>query len=176
MPAFPSSKRAAQICLAVLLLSVSGVGAATAAGFECPEIGKGEVRISPAQAKVFTEGSSSDLANEITSLIVSLKSQRPGIDYSSLLNAAMAAYCPVIADAKNLSAQEKSSRIWKFEAVMRERLASQISSAGDSSILAQVDISPKVYEALRDKAVSLGQTPSKYMASLLDKAVSEAGQ
>ncbi|ADP72319.1 hypothetical protein Rvan_3117 [Rhodomicrobium vannielii ATCC 17100] len=174
MPVFPSSKRATQICCALLFFASSG--ASIAAGFECPEIGKGEVRISPVQAKVFTEGNSADLANEITSLIVSLKSQRPGIDYSSILNAAMAAYCPVIADAKNLSTQEKSSRIWKFEAVLRERLASQISSGGDSSILAQVDISPKVYEALRDKAASLGQTPSKYMAALLDKAASDAGQ
>ncbi|WKW50364.1 hypothetical protein [Rhodomicrobium lacus] len=159
-----------------MLVFAFGIGAATAAGFECPEIGKGEVRISPVQAKVFTDGNSADLANEITSLIVSLKSQRPGIDYSSLLNAAMAAYCPVIADAKNLSTQEKSARIWKFEAVLRERLAAQISSSGDSSILAQVDISPTVYEALREKAASLGQTPSKYMASILDKAASEAGQ
>ncbi|WP_127077166.1 hypothetical protein [Rhodomicrobium lacus] len=159
-----------------MLVFAFGIGAATAAGFECPEIGKGEVRISPVQAKVFTDGNSADLANEITSLIVSLKSQRPGIDYSSLLNAAMAAYCPVIADAKNLSTQEKSARIWKFEAVLRERLAAQISSGGDSSILAQVDISPTVYEALREKAASLGQTPSKYMASILDKAASEAGQ
>ncbi|MFT4078046.1 hypothetical protein [Rhodomicrobium sp.] len=161
-----------------MLVFACGIGAATATatGFECPEIGKGEVRISPVQAKVFTDGNSADLANEITSLIVSLKSQRPGIDYSSLLNAAMAAYCPVIADAKTLSTQEKSARIWKFEAVLRERLAAQISSGGDSSILAQVDISPTVYEALREKAASLGQTPSKYMASILDKAASEAGQ
>ncbi len=174
MSGFPS-RRASLACCAMLVFAF-GIGAATAAGFECPEIGKGEVRISPVQAKVFTDGNSADLANEITSLIVSLKSQRPGIDYSSLLNAAMAAYCPVIADAKNLSTQEKSARIWKFEAVLRERLAAQISSGGDSSILAQVDISPTVYEALREKAASLGQTPSKYMASILDKAASEAGQ
>jgi len=175
MSAFPSSRRAARICFAVLFFA-SGVGASAAAGFECPEIGKGEVQLSKAQAKVFTDGTSADLANEITSLIVSLKSQRSGIGYADLLNALMAAYCPVIANAPNLSSQEKSSRIWKFEAVLRERLASQISSNDDSSILAQVDISVKVYEALRDKAASLGQTPSRYMASLLDKAAQQPGQ
>ena len=146
---------------------------AHAAGIECPEIGKDAVVLSSSQARLFTSGSDIDLANEIGELIVSLKTRRPGIYYASLNNAAIAAYCPLVANAPALDAQEKLNRIQKFDALLREQLSSEIAPQA-SSVLAQVPLSPDVYRALREKADDAGQTPSQFMAALLKKAAGEA--
>ena len=146
---------------------------AQAAGIECPEIGKDAVVLSSSQARLFTSGSDIDLANEISELIVSLKAKRSGISYAALTNAAIAAYCPLVANAPSLGAQENLNRIQKFDALLREQLSSEIAPQV-SSILAQVPLSLDVYRALRDKADDAGQTPSQFMAALLTKAAGEA--
>ena len=146
---------------------------AQAAGIECPEIGKDAVALSSSQARLLTSGSNIDLANEISELIVSLKAKQPGISYAELTNAAIAAYCPVVANAPSLSAQEKLNQIQKFDVLLREQLSSEIAPQV-SSILAQVPLSLDVYRALREKADDAGQTPSQFMAALLTKAAGEA--
>jgi hypothetical protein len=146
---------------------------AQAAGIECPEIGKDAVVLSSSQTRLFTSGSDIDLANEISELIVSLKAKRPGISYAGLTNAAIAAYCPLVANAPSLSAQEKLNKIQKFVVLLREQLSSEIESQV-SSILAQVPLSLEVYRALREKADDAGQTPSQFMAALLTKAAGDA--
>ena len=104
---------------------------------------------------------------------MSLKAKRPGISYAGLTNAAIAAYCPLVANAPSLSAQEKLNQIQKFDALLREQLSSEIAPQV-SSILAQVPLSLDVYRALREKADDAGQTPSQFMAALLTKAAGEA--
>jgi hypothetical protein len=146
---------------------------AHAASIECPETGKGAVPLSPAEARLFSSGSDVDRANEIGNLVVSLKAKNPGISYGGLINAAIAAYCPIVANDSSLDAPQKLNRLRKFDAIVREQLSSEIKPQA-SSILAQVDISPEVYRALREKADKAGQTPSQFMAALLTKAAGEA--
>jgi len=151
--------------LLLLVLTVS----AHAAGLECPEIGKDPLSISPAQARLLSSSNGIDVANELDALIARLRANSPDISYDSLTNEALAIYCPLVANASSLSSQEKLSRIWRFDALLREKLSPYFSQE-PSSVMARVPLSPEVYGALREKADRAGETPSQFMAALLTKA------
>ncbi len=156
-----------------LCLLLGLASSAQAAGIECPETGKGAIAVSPSETRLLEAGSDVDLANEIGELLVTLRAQRPDITYGGLTNEALAVYCPIIANAPSLDARQKLDRLRKFDALLRERLSSEIAPQ-ESSILAQVPLSLATYRALREKADDAGQTPSQYMTALLTKAAGEA--
>jgi hypothetical protein len=158
--------------LSAALLMVCCALSARAAGIECPEAGAGDASLPPSEARLLTQGSGIDISNEIGELIAILKAKHPGISYAGLTNAALAAYCPLVANAPSLDSRQKLNWIRKLDKLVREQLSSEITPQ-DYSILAQVPLSQEVYRALRVKAEDAGQTPSQYMAALLNKAAGE---
>jgi hypothetical protein len=112
------------------------------------------------------------MANEIGELIVRLKTERPKITYAGLTNELIAAYCPVLSAETSIGTEEKLDRLRKFEAILRERLSSEILPPG-SQVLTNVALEPEVYRTLRDTAQQSGQTPSEFITAILNKAASE---
>ena len=148
----PRSKR---IACVLLLSGFFGCLAADgrAAGIECPEVGPGMVPNLLAhfkQPQLVASGNSVDLANEIYDVINRLQIERPNISYTELTNVLIAAYCPLVVTAPQLTAAEK----WQ-----RMRL-----------IIANVPLPPAVYRELRSQAAAVDQTPAQFMATILAKA------
>ena len=143
-----------------------------AAGLQCPEPGPGAVPNLLADAKrarLVTTGNSTDLANEIYDLINRLQIERPNISYTDLTNVLIAAYCPVVANAPQLTEAEKWQRMRQFDAVLRQQLAADTMPAG-SVIIANIPLPPAVYRELRSQAADINQSPAQFMAAILAKA------
>ena len=155
--------------LAVLSLLALFAACGQAAAIECPKEGKDAYVLSSSQKRLLTKGTYIDLVNEIDEMSASLKTQKPDISYSGLVDAIVAAYCPVIANEPSLSEQQKRDDVQKFSAIVVKQLSWDVTPQA-SAILAQVELSPAVYRSLREKADAAGQTPSQYMAALLSQA------
>jgi hypothetical protein len=142
-----------------------------AAGLECPVPGPETASnlLTELQAKLVASGSSADLANEINDLINKLQILKPNISYTELTDAVIAAFCPVVADMKNLSTPEKWARMRQFDTILQGQLAASMLPAG-TLIVANVPLPPPVYRELRSQAASVGQTPTQLMATILSKA------
>ena len=163
-------------CLASVLLLSGFLGCLAApgrtAGLECPEVGPGEVPNLLAHVKQpqFVAGASSaDLANEIYDAINRLQIERPNISYTDLTNVLIAAYCPLVANAPQLTAAEKWQRMRQFDAILRQQLAADTMPQG-SVIVANVPLPPAVYRELRSQAAAVDQTPAQLMAAILARA------
>ena len=154
---------------AVLFLLACFAPCGQAAAIECPKAGKDTYVLSTSQKRLLTKGTYIDLVNEIDEMSASLKTQKPDISYSGLVDAIVAAYCPVVADVPSLSEQEKRDDVRKFSDIVFKQLSWDVAPQA-TAILAQVEISPAVYRSLREKADAAGKTPSQYMAALLTKA------
>jgi hypothetical protein len=158
---------------AVLPLLAWFAASGQAAAIECPKAEKDTYVLSSSQKRLLTKGTYIDLVNEIAVMSASLRTQQPGLSYLGLVNAIVAAYCPVIASEPSLSEQQKRDDVRKFSDIVMKQLNWDVTPQA-SSILAQVELSPEVYGLLREKADAAGQTPSQYMAALLTKAVGAA--
>src|SRR5262245_61010133 len=143
-----------------------------AAVLECPEVGPGEVPNLLAHVKqpqFMASASSADLANEIYDAINRLQIERPNISYSDLTNVLIAAFCPLVVNAPQLTAAEKWQRMRQFDAILRQQLAADTMPHG-SLIIANVPLPPAVYRELRGQAAAAGQTPAQLMAAILARA------
>jgi hypothetical protein len=142
-----------------------------AAGLECPVPGPETAPnlLTELQVKLVASASSADLANEINDLINKLQILKPNISYSELTDAIIAAFCPVVADMRNLSTSEKWARMRQFDTILERQLAANMLPAG-TLIIANVPLPPPVYRELRSQAASVGQTPTQLMATILSKA------
>ncbi len=156
-------------CISALAFAACG----QAGAIECPEPGKETYTLSSSQKRLLTKGTYIDLVNEIDEMSASLKARKPGISYSSLVDAIMAAYCPLVANAPSLTEKEKRDDVQKFASIVTRQLSWDVGPQ-DLAVLAQVPLSPEAYRSLREKADAAGQTPSQYMAALLTKAAGDA--
>ena len=162
----------------VLLLSgVLGclAGGGHAAGLECPETGPRAVPrllADSERTRLMTTGNSTDLANEIYDAINRLQIDEPNISYTDLTNVLIAAYCPLVANAPQLTAAEKWQRMRQFDTILRQQLAADTMPQG-SLIIANVPLPPAVYRELRSQAAAANQTPAQFMAALLARAAAK---
>ena len=142
-----------------------------ASGLDCPELSPGAVPnlLTDVQIKLMTSGNKVDLANEINDLINRLQIEKPNIPNAELRNAAIAAYCPVVAKMESLSASEKWHRIRQFDTILEQQLAANMFPPG-SLVLANVPLPPAVYRELRSQAAKVGQGPAELMAAILSRA------
>jgi len=161
--------------LAVLLSAALLAGAASgsrAAGLECPEVGPGMVPAFLADSKqtqFMTSATGADLANEVYDAINRLQIERPNISYTDLTNVLIAAYCPLVVKAPQLTAAERWTRMRQFDAILRQQLAADTMPQG-SLIIANVPLPPSVYRELRSQAATVDLTPAQFMAIILAKA------
>jgi len=167
----PGSKRIVSV---LLLGGFLGCLAASgqAAGLECPVLGAGAVPNLLAdfkQPQLVTGGTRADLANEIYDAINRLQIERPNISYTDLTNVLIAAYCPLVANAPQLTAAEKWHRMREFDAILRQQLAADTMPQG-SLIIVNVPLPPAVYRELRSQAATADQTPTQLMAAILARA------
>src|SRR4051812_15907319 len=91
-----------------------------AAGLDCPDIGPGMVPAFLADSKqtlFMASATGADLANEIYDAVNRVQVERPNISYGELTDVLIAAYCPLVAKAPQLTAAEKWSRIRRFDAI-----------------------------------------------------------
>ncbi len=159
--------------LAASLLALFGA-CGQAAAIECPEAGKNAYVLSASQKRLLTKGTYIDLLNEVDEMSASLRTRQPDIAFVNMLNAIVAAYCPLVASDPSLSEQQKRDDVRKFSDLAMKQLSWDVTPQA-SAILAHVELSPDVYRSLREKADAAGQTPSQYMADLLTKAAGVAG-
>src|SRR5262245_5843980 len=167
----PCGKRIASILLLGGLLGGLATGA-RAAGLECPETGPGEVPNLLAHVKqpqFMANATSADLANEVYDAINRLQVERPNISYTDLTNVLLAAYCPLVANAPQLTAADKWQRMRQFDAILRQQLAAETMPQG-SLIIANVPLPPAVYRELRSQAATADQTAAQLMAAILTRA------
>jgi hypothetical protein len=167
--------RGNRIAAVLLLTSVLGclATAPRAAGLDCPPPGAvPNVLADFKQPQLVMSGSSADLANEIYDVVNRLQIERPNISYADLTNVLIAAYCPLVAGAPQLTAADKWHRMRQFETILRQQLAADTMPPG-SLIIANVPLPPAVYRELRSQAVAANQTPAQLMAAILARA---AGQ
>src|SRR5208337_4260686 len=155
--------------LAVLSILALSAACGQAVAIECPKVGKDAYVLSSSQKRLLTKGTYIDLVNEIDEMSASLRTQRPDMSYSSLVDAIVTAYCPVVASQPSLSEQEMRDDVQKFSDIVMKQLSWDLAPQA-SSIIAHVELSPEVYRSVREKADAAGQTPSQYMAALLTKA------
>src|SRR5215831_7908063 len=166
--------RSRRIALVLVLSSLLGCLAtgSRAAGLECPETGPGAVPGLLAHVKqpqFVASQNSADLANEIYDAINRLQIERPNISYTDLTNVLIAAYCPLVANAPQLTAAEKWQRMRQFDTILRQQLAADTMPQG-SMIIANVPLPPAVYRELRSQAATVALTPAQFMAIILGKA------
>jgi hypothetical protein len=171
---FGSPPRRKRIACVLLLSGFLGCLAADgrAAGLECPEVGPNAVPNLLADSKqrqLFTIGNSVDLGNEIYDAVNRLQIERPNISYTELTNVLIAAYCPLVVNAPQLTAAEKWQRMRQFDAILRQQLAADTMPQG-SLIIANVPLPPAVYRELRSQAAAVDQTPAQFMAAILARA------
>jgi hypothetical protein len=167
----PRRKRIACILLLSGFLGCPA-GGGHAAGLECPETGPRAVPSLLAdseRARLMTTGNSTDLANEIYDAINRLQIEQPNISYTDMTNVLIAAYCPLVANASQLTAAEKWQRMRQFDAILRQQLAADSMPQG-SLIIANVPLPPAVYRELRSQAAAANQTPAQFMAAILARA------
>jgi hypothetical protein len=98
-----------------------------------------------------------------------LQIERPNISYTELTNVLIAAYCPLVVNAPQLTAAEKWQRMRQFDAILRQQLAADTMPQG-SLIIANVPLPPAVYRELRSQAAAVDQTPAQFMAAILARA------
>jgi hypothetical protein len=141
---------------------------AHATGLECPDIGQGvpEVTSDPARAKLLLGGAGPDLANEIGELINQVQLKEPAISNADLTNGLIAAYCPLVAQARGLTSAQRWSQMHRFVQVLQQQIAANDLPPG-SMIIVDVPVPPTVYRQLRSQAVAAGQTPAQFMGSIL---------
>jgi len=155
------------LLLTALLLGLPVPG--EAAGIDCPEVGPGAVADLAPDAKLVTSGDNVDVANEIRYLINRLQIERPNASNTDINNFLIAAYCPAVAGAPELSAAEKWRRMREFDALVRQQLAANTMPSG-SLMIADVPLPPAVYRQLRSQASALNQTPAQLMGAILTQA------
>jgi hypothetical protein len=167
----PRGKRTALVLMLTGFLGCLATGA-RAAGLECPEVGPGAVPNLFAHVKqpqFVASGNRVDLTNEVYDAINRLQVERPNISYTDLTNALIAAYCPLVANAPQLTAAEKWHRMRQFDAILQQQLAADTMPQG-SLIIANVPLPPAVYRELRSQAAAVDQTPAQLMAAILARA------
>jgi hypothetical protein len=168
-----SARRWRRIALACLLGGAVGWLPARghSAGLDCPEIAGSAVHdlLSEEQIKLVAAGNNVELANEISYAINKLQIERPNLSYAQLTNVLIAAYCPVVANLKDLTPSEKWDRMRQFDRALQQQLAGNGMPQG-SAIIANVPLPPAVYRELRSQAAGVGQTPTQLMTAILSRA------
>lgn len=163
------TKRIALILLLSCVLGLLPVHGRTA-GLDCPEMGRGAVPdVLPDSLKLVSSADIHELTNEIRYVVYRLQIEHPNISYAELTDVLIAAYCPVVANLRSLTASEKWQRMRQFDAILQQQLAANMLPPG-SFIVATVPLPPAVYRELRAQAASAGQTGSQLMAAILSRA------
>jgi hypothetical protein len=163
------SKRVALILLLSAVLGFLPVRGHTA-GLDCPEVGRGAVPdLLPESLKLVSSADTHELTNEVRYVVYRLQMEHPNISYAELTDVLIAAYCPVVATLRSLTASEKWQRMRQFDTILQQQLASNMLAPG-SLIVASVPLPPAVYRELRTQAASAGQTASQLMAAILSRA------
>jgi hypothetical protein len=103
-----------------------------AASLECPETEAGTHPnlISDLQVRLMASANSVDLANEINDIVNKLQTLKPNISYTELTNVIIGAFCPVVADMKNLTSSERWDRMRQFDTILQHQLTANMLPAG----------------------------------------------
>jgi|BarGraIncu00222A_1022003.scaffolds.fasta_scaffold80615_1 hypothetical protein len=163
--------------LGLSLILAGAVGSAQARpahAFECPRVQQGAVTASltAADSEILKSEDRVDLATGINEVVDQLQLRQPGLSYAQVVNALVAAYCPIVADLPNLTDAQKHTRVTRFAALARQLTPANSLPPG-SLVIATVPLSPDVYRRLSAQAGSANQTTARFMAKILTDA---AGQ
>ncbi len=88
------------------------------------------------------------------------------MSYAHLVDALVAAYCPLVAGAADLSLEEKEAKVRRFAALVQRETVINPSSPG-TLIIANVALSPDVYRKLSLQAAAENMSVAKLMAKIL---------
>lgn len=140
-------------------------------GIVCPQPGSEAPAslISSSDAEMRLKDNGVDLANDVTSDIYRIRSRSPNISYDELTDTLIAAYCPVIANAKGLTDNQKWDRFRLFDKLVQQMVAAN-AMMGDTRIIANIPLPPAIFDRLAQAAREKGETPATYMGALLVQA------
>jgi hypothetical protein len=112
------------------------------AGLDCPEMGRGAVPdLLPDSLKLVSSADTHELTNEIRDVVYRLQMEHPNISYAELTDVLIAAYCPVVANLRSLTASEKWQRMRQFGTILQHQLGGNMLPPG-SLIVASVPLPP----------------------------------
>jgi hypothetical protein len=152
----------------ILVLAVSSASARPA-GLDCPSQAAAPAGLSPADAEILKGDDNIALAGEINDIVNRLLLGRPGLSYAQLVNALIAAYCPIVAGRSDLSVAEKRDRMMRFAALARRQVSANALPRG-SLIIANVPLPPEVYRRLAGQAAAQNQPIARFMEKILTEA------
>jgi hypothetical protein len=157
-----------------LSVALAGAAGAQAAPLECPRAQEGGVSaaLTAADAEILKSEDRGDLAVEINEIVNRLQLQWPALSYAEIVNALIAAYCPVVAGQPDLTDAQRQARVERF-AGLAQRLAPEDSLPAGSQIIASVPLPPDVYRRLGAEAAAHNLTTAQFLAKMLTRA---AGQ
>lgn len=167
-----------KICVLGLSLMVAGTvssaHARPARGFQCPHAHEGAVsaNMTATDSDILKSDDEVDLATEISDVVNRLQLQQPGLSYAQLVNALIAAYCPIVVELPDLTDAQKHARVTRFATLARRQVSANSLPAG-SRIIANVPLPPDVYRRLSAQAAIQNQPTARFMAKILTEA---AGQ
>jgi hypothetical protein len=110
-----------------------------------------------------------DLATEINDVVNRLRLQQPGLSYAQLVDALIAAYCPIVVELPDLTNAQKHARVVRFAALAQQQVSANSVPAG-SLIIANVPMPPDVYRRLSTQAAAQHQTTARFIAKILTEA------
>lgn len=163
------------IWLLALGLLLAGVASpALARGLDCPRANEGTISagMTAVDTQIMKSDNQVNLATLINDVVNRLLLQQPGLSYARLVDALVAAYCPIIAGRSDLSLGEKRDRVMRFAALARRQVSANALPQG-SLIIANVPLPPDVYSRLASQAAAQNQTIAQFMEKILTRAAEQ---
>jgi mono/diheme cytochrome c family protein len=150
---------------------VGAAGTEAARAFGCPKVGADpvpNVLASPAQANMLAGAQASDLGNRISSMIYQIRQQQPDVSDADLTNTMNAAFCPAVANTPSMTTDDRRALLMQLSSRVQETLEQHAMPTG-THVMANVPLTPEVYQQLAQEAASHHQPPARYIADLLAK-------
>jgi hypothetical protein len=123
-------------------LAASSSQAHAAHAFQCPHAQEGaaSASLTAADPEILKSEDRVDLATEINDVVDQLQLQQPGLSYAQVVNALVAAYCPIVVELPNLTDAQKHARVTRFSALARQLTPANSLPSG-SLVIATVPLS-----------------------------------
>jgi len=114
-----------------------------------------------------------EVGNRVHVIISQLHREKPNLSDAELTNMLVTAYCPILADAQDLSDEEKHQYLATFSSKIYQVLSKERLPPG-SRILVQVPLAPDVLGKVEADAKAKKEDRAKWIEDAIEKALSGA--
>jgi mono/diheme cytochrome c family protein len=170
--------------LVASLRSIAGPDVTGAAGTNaararnCPKVGPSLIAGTLAtadEADLLASATDGDLMNRLTSVIQQLRTDNPDAGVTEIANAMYAAYCPAVANNRQLSGSEKADHLAQFNRRVGQILAMTTPVPGGVGAQITATVTGAQAEAIAQAAQTAGMTPAQWVAKQAATASAGSG-